>query len=112
MAITAYFFANHCRLKATRGALYDSYMTIRNSSTSALNNIMLLHWGKEAALATQKRPGLVRTPNRGIPIGKPVHKANGIYVLKVKRADKDEYDEIPLEELYSNVIKNAEEEET
>ena len=53
------------------------------------------------------KPKMIYTPKRHIPIGEPLRRLDGTYVLRVKKANKAEFDEIPLELLISTVIRNA-----
>lgn len=61
-------------------------------------------------MITQASSKLVYTPKYHIPIGKPILKSDGTYVLRVKKANKNEYDEIPLDALCTSVVTNAERE--
>ena len=51
---------------------------------------------------------MIYTPKRRIPIGEPIQRPDGTYVLRVKKPNKDEFDEIPMDTLITAVVKNAE----
>ena len=50
---------------------------------------------------------MIYTPTRRIPIGEPIQRPDGTYVLRVKKPNKDEFDEIPMDTLITAVVKNA-----
>ena len=48
---------------------------------------------------------MIYTPLRRIPIGEAVQRADGTYALRIKKPNKDEFDEISMDHLVAAVIK-------
>ena len=63
---------------------------------------------KEDEMSETVRRKMVYTPVRHIPIGEAIKRPDGTYILRIKRSNRDEFDEIPLEKLCTSVIMNAE----
>ena len=55
-----------------------------------------------------KTPRLLRTPIHHIPIGVPLKKIDGRYVLQIKKPNGPEYEELSLDSLISMVVTEAE----
>ena len=50
---------------------------------------------------------MIYTPLRRIPIGEAVQRADGTYALRIKKPNKDEFDEISMDHLVAAVIKGT-----
>ena len=50
---------------------------------------------------------MIYTPNRRIPVGEPIRREDGTYALRVKRANRDEFDEITLDHLMASMVTGA-----
>ena len=48
---------------------------------------------------------MIYTPLRRIPIGEAVQRADGTYALRIKKPNRDEFDEISMDHLVAAVIK-------
>ena len=48
---------------------------------------------------------MIYTPLRRIPIGEAVQRADGTYALRIKKPNKDEFDEISMDHLVAAVIR-------
>ena len=59
-------------------------------------------------MSEEARRKMIYTPVRHIPIGEAIKKPDGTYTLRIKRNNRDEFEEIPLERLCTSVIMNAE----
>ena len=53
------------------------------------------------------KPRMIYTPKRRIPIGEAIQRPDGSYALRVKKPNKDEFDEIPMDTLITAMVKNA-----
>ena len=62
----------------------------------------------EATESEEVKKKMIYTPVRRIPIGEAIKKPDGTYALRVKRSNREEFEEIPLEALCSSVIMSAE----
>ena len=51
---------------------------------------------------------MIYTPLRRIPIGEAVQRADGTYALRIKKPNRDEFDEISMDHLVAAVIKAQE----
>ena len=56
-------------------------------------------------MTTSKR--LIYTPKEKIPIGEAVKKPDGRYCLRIKKPKGEEIEEVPLDQLLSMVINEA-----
>ena len=50
---------------------------------------------------------MIYTPLRRIPIGEAVQRADGTYALRIKKPNRDEFDEISMDHLVAAVIKGT-----
>ena len=55
----------------------------------------------------RRRAQMIYTPNRRIPVGEPIRREGGTYALRVKRANRDEFDEITLDHLMASMVTGA-----
>ena len=55
----------------------------------------------------KRQPRMVYTPLRRIPIGEAVQRADGTYALRIKKPNRDEFDEISMDHLVAAVIKGT-----
>ena len=55
----------------------------------------------------KRQPRIVYTPLRRIPIGEAVQRADGTYALRIKKPNRDEFDEISMDHLVAAVIKGT-----
>ena len=53
---------------------------------------------------TRKQTHMIYTPKRRIPIGEPMQRDDGTYELRIKRANRDEFDEITLDYLMTSIV--------
>lgn len=57
-----------------------------------------------------KKPRVLKTPVHKIPIGEAVKKPDGRYCLRIKRPKGDDIEEVPLDQLMSMVVTEADDE--
>lgn len=63
---------------------------------------------REEATESEEVKKMIYTPVRRIPIGEAIKKPDGTYALRIKRSNREEFEEIPLEKLCTSIIMNAE----
>lgn len=67
--------------------------------------IRLMRW--EETVNARRQTHMIYTPKRGIPVGEPIQRGDGTYVLRIKRANRNEFEEITLDYLMMAIVSCA-----
>ncbi len=62
--------------------------------------------------SSQKPPHMLYTPKQNIPLGEPRRRSDGSHYLRIKKPNKQEYEDVNLDTLVSMVVANASEDES
>ncbi|MCU6720112.1 MULTISPECIES: hypothetical protein [Porcipelethomonas] len=60
----------------------------------------------------KSKPNMIYTPKLKIPLGEIILKQNGSHVLKIKKPNKSEYEEITIDSLMSLIYSSKNEDNT